>query len=421
MSTFTQNFVQQLFIGGTANITAPGAAVTLADANPGEIIIVNGQGIKITAAQAATAADIRVQVKHTDGSVLSSDIIQRGKINHIGVQPFAADAAQVDYIGYNGTAGSIALNSNELYYARLYVYDFLTGSQDDLMKHGVYKAGAGVTQAQVSEGITNSLIKNFSRDAERLIRFEQTNGGARTAVGTASNLTFTYGSRVVAAAAITATGNVVVGDYVTAIAATTNGVYRVTAIDAGGNLTLATPFQGETINVAGTGNFRIAAATAAAANFGIKLTGLPLAYRVGKIRAKVARWSLQLDTVEGFGITPVTNSVAASLGTGTIRRIGDLEWFTQGHEGEFFRVSDEPVLFDPRRHTDLNVAGGGYDLLDIMFVNDEVIGFQPNVSFKHVTLAVPATTPQYADPAQAQGITRILEAFSGVTANDLNL
>lgn len=417
MSTFAQNHVQQLFIGGTADKTASG---TLSDANAGEICILSPSGQILTEATAAGVSAFKVGLNRGTEPDLVSDIIETAKVKSFGLKTYTAATEQIDYIGFNGTSGSIEANNNELYYVRLYLEDLHNRSSSDgrRIKFGAYNSTASATQEAIARGITDSLIRNMSREAERQIKFERicdVAGSANTGAGAA---TVTYDSKYVEFAT-DADAQLTVGDFVRlGGTAVTDPVYEVVAIDTANDIvTLDIPFQGESGSIAEADTEVIANADALAADWGIKLTGLPLDFKLGKIKYKKSRWETQVDTTEGFNQTPITKAQAASPGTGVVEIVKELEWFTQGHEGEFFRMG-EPNIYDARQDADSNVAGGGYDLIDVMFVNDEVLGIGSHVSsHKHVTLAIPATAPNYAVTGTDDDITDVLEVLLAGSAD----
>ncbi|MFT7118792.1 MAG: hypothetical protein ACI9LF_001174 [Flavobacteriales bacterium] len=417
MSTFAQNHVQQLFIGAAATKTASG---TLSDANTGEICILSPDGQILTQATAATAKAFKIGVNRGTSLDIVSDIIEKANITHYGVKTHAAATAQLDYIGYNGTSGSIEVNNNALYYVRLYMEDLNGRSSSDgkRLKFGAYKSTAAATQEAVARGITDSLIRNFSREAEEQIKFERICDEAGVALGTAVGpLTFTKGSKFFSADDIndaTTNAALAVGDFIRAGVGLTDPVYEITAVN-GDIGTLDIAFQGDNLTaVADTSFERITNAAALAAEWGIKLTGRALDYKLGKIKYKVSRFETQVDTTEGFNLTPITATVKATPGTGTVEQIQELEWFTQGHEGEFFRMG-EPNIFDSRKD---GTSAAGYDLIDIMFANNEVLGLGSLVSSsKHVTIATPETTPNYALNATTDDITDVLEVLCAGSAD----
>jgi len=424
MSVFSHTGgVPFIFVGGTANKTASG---TIADANAGEIVVVNAHGGAIlTESTAATATHFKVGLKAPTGQLdIISDIVDKSKIEFADAKLYAAPAQQISYIGYNGTSGSIEANDNEQYYIRLYMEDYFARSSADgkRMKHGVYRSGTSATQEQIATGLVKSLINNFKREAEQQIRFERVCDEAGTAVPTGNaNLVFTKGSKYLTTDNVddsTGATAIAVGDYIrvdvddaTSGTAQTDPIYRVVSIDATNDvIELDIPWQGESVTVEDESAELILSAAAVAAEFGIKMTGVPADFKLGKIKEKIVRWEIGLDTSEGFGVTPITLAQAASRGTGTVNQVAEIEWFMFGNEGERYRMG-EPNIFDPRSLTDASVAGGGYDLITIQYVDDSVVGFQANVSKKQILLATPATAPNYAVTGTSDDITDVLEVL----------
>jgi hypothetical protein len=223
---------------------------------------------------------------------------------------------------------------------------FLYGKRPASYKYGTYQSNATTSQAAIANGLTASLVSNFrpNRTIDWRVFSEVTNGGARTAatLTAAVTLTFTKYSKLVTASAGTASTNIVAGDYVAINASLTTGVYKVASKDGSGNLILDIAYQGETTTiVAATNNIRIVAATANAANFGIKITGIKQKYDVN-------RWR-QYDKVrfntflEGFTNT-VATTTAAFDGIAVYEQVANDEYISWGDEGQVF-VDQVPPLF----------------------------------------------------------------------------
>jgi len=255
---------------------------------------------------------------------------------------------QVSYVGYNGSTGSMDSTSNNFFIIKLEHTPnaFLYGKRPASYKYGTYQSSGSASQAEIANGLTASLVQNFraNRTIDWRVFSEVTNGGARTAATAtaAVTLTFTKYSKFVTASAATASTNIVAGDYVAIDAATTSGVYKVASKDASGNLILDIAFQGETTTiVAATNNIRIVAATANAASFGIKITGIKQKYDVN-------RWR-QYDKVrfntflEGF-VTAVATTTAAFDGVAVYEQVANDEYISWGDEGQVF-VDQVPPLF----------------------------------------------------------------------------
>jgi hypothetical protein len=412
MATIAQNNVQYVLVGGTAAKTASG---TVNDANTGEICVVGESGQILTETTAATATRFALGLNRGGEPHVVTPFIKPADVTGSNAQNYVAATEQLSYIGYNGVSGSIEVNNSALYYVRLYLEDLFARSSEDgkRMKFGAYKSTTAATQEAIARGITDSLIRNFSRQPEREIKFERICDEAGVALGTAVGpLTFTNGSKFFTADDIndaTTNAALAVGDFIRAGTGLTDPVYEITAVN-GDIGTLDIAFQGTTLTaVADTSFERITNATALAAEWGVKLTGLPLEFKLGKIQYKKTRFTVQVDHTEGFVDTPITLSAAASPGNGVYERVAEMEWFAQGHEGEFFRMG-EPDIFDQRKDAVATVAGGGYDQITLSFKNDEVVGLGSLTSSKAaITLAVPATIPAYI--TGTDDVTDVLEVL----------
>jgi hypothetical protein len=136
----------------------------------------------------------------------------------------------------------------------------------------------------------------------------------------------------------------VVGDYLRFGTGVTDPMYKITAIDTTANtLTLDQPYQGVSALFNDTGLEKVAAATAATADFGLKLTGLPGDFVVGLYEYRKISFNVLLN--DTFGGTLNTTSTVASKGKGTYNEIAELEWFLKGNRGEGNRVAEYPVPF----------------------------------------------------------------------------
>lgn len=440
-----QSNVQHVQIGAAANITTSILNSTFV-ANTGEIGIFAPDGRRMTETLAATEKQFVIaQARGVAGEpkVLVSEVIDKSKIKTIKKKVYAVAAQQVDYIGYNGTSGSIEVNANELYYIQLYLEEYITSSHDGrYIKHGQFNSNSSSTELSIVNGLVASLVNNFSREPKQLIRFERVcnNAGAAntiTAGADATYYTFVNGSKIVYGSDSTGlamngtdevNATVVAGDYLRAGTAVTDPVYKIVTVITGTGATpagtpmaleLDIPYQGPTVSLdITTGTEYITAALAAAASWGIKLTGVVQPWSLEKKFDKVVRWTTNLSE-DAFGATVVTKSVGASEGTGTYKQVAELERFCQRNDNDPYRIG-QPDLFDPRQDAS---SSGTYDILQIVYTQDENVGFVDNVSPKVYTLAIPASTPNYAVSGTSDDITDVLEvlAFGATTGNPLDL
>jgi hypothetical protein len=420
----TTKHVEYLQIGGqttglSARATNPTTLLT------GEIGIFTAEGVTMTEATAATSAGNRfiIATKLADGTIVRSPEYSKADIKSCTRKVYTAGTVQTDYVGYNGTTGSIDVINDNSYKINLQIQELLRSNSDGRkVKFGIYKSSSSATQAEIASALTKSLFQNFEREAEKFIVFTMLGDHAGAAIGAAADTVVgNLGSNKVV---ITDTGGdtsvnaIVAGDYFRAGTATTAAIYKVvssTVGTGGGTLTLDMPLQAA-VNLVGNTAEYITAAQAATMNCGIKMVGQALSFKAGKFNDEVVMWETQLvdfeDTTETF------KSTAATRGSGTVNQLKQMEWFTQGFEGEYMREKFSET-FTPRTNTDASVAGGGYDLIRITFETKNTVGFQTNTSHQAITLAVPATpgANSYAIAGVADDITDVLEvlAFGSAT------
>lgn len=425
MSKTVRN-IQRVLIGGTANITTSPLNATFV-ANTGEIGIFFPDGRRMTAALAATAKQFIVaQSRGVAGEpkLLVSDVIDVAGIKGATAKVYTAATQQVDYIGYNGTSGSIEVNADELYMINIYLEEFITSSHDGrYIKHGQFNSSSSSTQANIADGLTVSLTNNFAREPKQLIKFERVNSAPTGSVTTAATgtLTATYGSKIVTASGGTPSTDFVsssAGTYVRFGTALTSPVYKVVGVDDTGNgfITLDQPYQGANATfTAGNAEFILAAAVG---DSGIKLTGVAQPWSLERKFYKLVRWTTGLSE-DAFGATVVTKSVGAKEGSGEYRQVAELERFFQRNDNDNYRIG-QPDLFDPRNDATSAVTGGGYDIVQITYVQAENVGFVDNISPKLLTIATPATVPNYAASGTADDIYEILDVLApGGTLNTI--
>jgi hypothetical protein len=357
MALDSKNNIKSVFIFPTqATVPAAGTKVT-----PGSIalnsVVITNMSNEVLNTSAAGAFDptlfdkIKIIKDRGANNPLQQVILKRGEIVSATSVAGRLASEQVTFIGSNGATGSIAgLTANTFYEVKLehVPNQFAYGKRPANYKYGTWKSGTTApTQADVANGIVASLVQNFipNRTTDWRVFSEVTNSGARTAatLTAAVTLTFTKYSKFVTASAATASTNIVAGDYVAIDATVSTGVYKVASKDAGGNLVLDIPYQGETTTItAATNNIRIVAATANAANFGIKITGVKQKYDVN-------RWR-QYDKVrfnpfinEAFNGTSVVTT-AAFDGVAVYEQVANDEYISWGDEGQVF-VDQVPPLF----------------------------------------------------------------------------
>lgn len=337
MATFTEKDKTTLFVGKDVAITT-GDISTL---NDGEIGIFN-KAKTGRLVEASTDASFTIVEGKGTGTPFTGDTINVSDVTKVVRRTYQAATEKVDYIGYNGASGAIEAINDNLYFVRLNIDQSITTSQGGgiLVKHGQYKSSVtSATQVEVADGLVSSFINNFSREAKQYIKFERVTSSTVTA-STSGNITVVNGSKYVTAATDIDNASVAVGDYLSL-----DGVaYKIKAINVGSAQVaeLDIPYQGASAVIADASCGFITASNAAAGNWGIKLTGLPLKFSVGKMNYRKADWK---TTVQNFGTTAITESVGAFGGSGTYEQAAELEFFYKGNDGEYFRKG-APDIFD---------------------------------------------------------------------------
>jgi len=258
------------------------------------------------------------------------------------------------------------------------------------------------TQATVAAALAKSLIQNSEKYVNIPFTVGRVNSDAGTeALGAADTLVAVRGSKSVT---VTESGGVlpylfVVGDYIRFGVTDADPVYKITAttvtVADGGTLTLDIAAQ-ENFSASGTGTCQyITAAQAAAADFGIKLTGRTRRFQEGVWRYEVNKW---ITTVAGMGATLVANVTVPSEGTGTYSQIAEDEWFYQGNEGMHQNAYLQVPPVTMRKNA---VAAGTYDTIDIIW--SEVSGgtdiLQNPIAHKAIKVVVDNRTTAYSASA----------------------
>jgi hypothetical protein len=358
--------VTQLQIGKAISETGltEGDAVTVAALADGEIVIATPTNLCV---DGTVAHDLVKFIQRTGGELLHSDLIDlKNGIRNYSIGTAAAETQQLDFVGSNGTTGSITGVASNIYTIRLNILDKTTaGFMQQKIKEGFYKSNANTTSYEdwvIAEGLVNSLIANYSRETEQDIRFGVVNSGARTASTAATGtLTFTHGSKFVVAS-VDITAEFSVGDWVTVDSAVTEEVYRVVAITAATETAeLDHAFQGETDTVAAATWDYIASATALAADFGVRILGVNREFKKGHFWSNVCFWETQIDFGDLAGDTLVTHT-AAYPGVGTGHYVKNLEFELQADEWNYRGFVEAGVVY----REDASAGNtGDYDLMVI--------------------------------------------------------
>jgi len=346
------------------------------DFNDGEIFITDSLNRYLDGSTAALNGLIKYgQARGAD--ILWSDIIDlKNNLNGYALGTSAAETQQTDYVGSNGVTGDITGVASNIYTIRLNILDKTTaGFMQQKIKEGFYKSNANAasyTQWAIAEGLVNSLIANYSRETEQDLTFGVINSGARVALATgAGTVTFTKGSKFALFNTdiddATTNAALAVGDLLAVAVGVTVFTYRVTAIDIVTNVaTLDHAVSSPTQTVANNAVGRVIAATAQAADYGVKIQGVNREFKAGYYWSNVMFWVTQVDFGDLAGDVLVTTT-AAYPGVGTGDYVANLEGELQSDEFIYRGFPEAGVV----NRTDA-VAGNGavYDVQVIEHEHD---------------------------------------------------
>jgi hypothetical protein len=354
-----QSNVTHMLVGKDLNLLAnTGKREDLAVGQIGVFLVGSQTALGTGATDLAAGNRFTIATKNSKGVIVETPVIEYDGISSKKVAPYAAPSQRVRAIGFDGTAGSIAVKNSTNYVAHVFFQDnSTTFAQGTPVKFGAYASSAAATQAEIAAGLTNNFNKNFKREVPKLIKAETllNNAGVATSGGTGS---WVAGGKYVvigesAGAAADAgkynadAATIAPGDFLRFGTATTDPCYKVVAISGGGTasatITLDTPFQGVTTTAKAAAEMEvIAAATAAGVAAGVLMTALPTTstFEPGLIRYDFTEFTVQL----GSEVGATTQSVVAtpSLGAGTYWEVAQNEWFLKGNRGEAWRVGSYP-------------------------------------------------------------------------------
>lgn len=325
----------------TAALPAVGAVVSDVNLEVGAVVVTD-LGLRrldntAFAALPSTGQFLIVEGRGPGIPLMKSPILTKGKVN-VTPSRFKAAVQQVTYVGYNGTTGALPVSNNSDFWIKIRKRDndAANRSQPFSLFAGPVRTDATATQAELATLLVRSGYQNFKNEpANGYLRMEAVTAAASAAItGTTTTLTFTYGSKLVTLNGTVT--NINVGDYVrVGGAGVTNPVYLVSAVTSPTSITLAAPFVGTTGAVAVANVQVIAAATAAAANFGVRLTGVAAPFDVNQFRDYYAN-----RFTTSFSDSTVLITVSgAQNGNGVWQQVAMDEYMSYGYEGEMNQLA----------------------------------------------------------------------------------
>jgi hypothetical protein len=360
------------------------ATTYLAD---GEIVVLDENDAVLAPGSTYTDSKFIRVIQRSGATASSSELVRslvidgRSVLKYSG-SSYSAPQTQRYYFGFDGATGSIDnINSNDYTLRLTFKHEKTVFSQQANTQAFYFPSDAAATEEEIAGSFARQVGDSSGVDmlAERLCD----NAGAAL-VGT---LIVTNGSKIVTANSTET--NIAVNTYIRiGGTALTDPVYKVTAF-SGNTITLDENYQGASA-AAATGEY-ITAALAAAAAFGVQLTGDALEFRTGYLEYNQVSWDM---TLSGFGATTTNLFREALLGSGTYEQIAEKEWFAQGYDGIIDRVGDTaPIL-----RADATV-GQNYDVIQVAWADasdDHVIsGTKP--SHNQLMIALPDGASQAGD------------------------
>ena len=335
------NNVFSVLLSDVSQLTAslPNAGTKVTDINLAVgAIVVTDLGLNRLDAAAFTALPSAGQFFVVEGRgpgipLMKSPILTKGKIA-MTLSRHKEAVQQISIIGYNGTSGALPVSNNSDFWIKIRKRDndAANRSQPFSLFAGPVKTDATATQAELATLLARSGYQNFRNEpANGYLRMDVIASAASVAVtGTVANFAFTYGARLVTLNGTVT--NISVGDYIrVGGAGVTNPVYLVSAVNSPTSITLAAPFVGTTGSVAVASVQVIAAATAATANFGVRLTGVVAPFDVNQFRDYYAN---RFTATFSDSSTLVSHIQGAQNGNGMWQQVAMDEYMSYGFEGE---------------------------------------------------------------------------------------
>ena len=372
-TTNSQLLLVALDVARTASVSLdPTVAAYLAD---GEVVVTREDGRTILAAAASPMpAKVRI-VQRKGDKLVASAILDGSKLKSYKGAAYAAATEQVTYIGYNGTGEAIDVINSNVYLTRIIRQDTqATFLNKEMMKFGTFKSSASASQSEIALGLASSLIANFKREPEKEIKFETVcnDAGAIIPTGTGT-VNVSNGSKIITflTAVDNATGATLLlaNEFLRFGTTVSDPVYKIMSIDvANEQITLDRPYEGVSDSaVANNAVERITVALGAAADWGIKMTGLARKFTAGTFKYSKVRFDVTL--AEDFGATVITKSAAATEGVGMYEQVAELEWFVGSNPIE--RIGTPSPVITASVGTE---SGHGYGWIEIACDNVSHVG-----------------------------------------------
>jgi hypothetical protein len=287
-----------------------------------------------------------VQGKGVNQPLMKSPVITKGTAKFT-IAKHKPAVQQVTTVGYNGTTGALPVVNNSDFYIKVRKHDNDAANRSQPMSlfAGPVKTDANATQEELAFALVASGIKNFAKEpANGYLKFEALVAGTQADwVGTATNLSFTNGSKVALFTDGSGVASTATAPAVGAILRVLGVAYKITASSTT-SVTLNYAYQGDTGLVAGgTTAATQAGIVGTPGDYGVRLTGVQAPFDVNAFRDYYAnRFNVTFSDTS----TLVTLVTGARNGNGVYQQVAMDEYMNYGFEGQNDMLAVPPRFRD---------------------------------------------------------------------------
>lgn len=356
-------------IARTATVGALASPTSVAD---GEVVVTDEGNVILDTTTVLSATRIKVvQGRGATTPLFETATLTLDEVYQYAAQAYEAPVQQVTYVGYDAVinTGSFEVINNTSYQMTTTFLELtvpgLQGSYQPLSAW--YNSDSSATQAKICNGLYSPLIKQLARFPYPVILAERVNSGASAAItGAPTSFTLSLGSPSVTYVG-TDPSNVVAGDYlrfaVDGTPSVNDPIYKVVSINTTTNtIIIDEPWQGADVTLLVADVEVIAAATANAGNFGIKMTGIEQPFVLDSRPVDKVQFFVGVSNALGVqGNTPVVTEVQSTYGHGTYALVTTQQADSSRNAGDFYGYSIYPY----RQPMLTTVSGQDYSTLNV--------------------------------------------------------
>lgn len=356
-------------IARTATVGALASPTSVAD---GETVVTDAGNVILDTTTVLLTDRIKiVQGRGATEPLFETATFTLQEVYQYAGQAYEAPVQQVTYVGYDAVInlGSFEVLNNNAYQMVTTFYELtvpgLQGSYEPIQTW--YQSDSSATQAKVCNGLYAQLVKQLAKFSYPVILAERVNSAASSAItGAPTSFTFSLGSRTVTYVG-TDPSNVVAGDYlriaVDGTPSVNDPVYKVASISTSTNtIILDIPWQGADVTLLVADVEVIAAATANAADFGIKMTGVEQQFVLDSRPVDKVQFFVGVSNSLGAAsATPVVTEVASTYGHGTYALVTTQQADSSRNAGDFYGYAIYPY----RQPMLTTVNGQNYSTLNV--------------------------------------------------------